>query len=426
MRSRAMIMLALLVLAIVPAAAAEPTSLEAQDLPEDIIIDPRQGDDEPSIGARPTIDVVRYRQEIAGDRAVVELDFAAPPGEPNTVVDVIGSLGSGLGEGYMFSFRWDQAGELPERASATYTVGSAADPGVDIEAEGRTLRMTLPVPAEATCFGFSASIRVLAADVEYTEWLAPPSGCLETERLDGAAAPCAATQAPSGADPLRATLEDAADDVRRVAGTGVEGDVDRQAPGLYDITRVESRRDGAQIVQVVTLAEPRDPSSEVLLQVFTRTGEGTNADGEPDEAIVVRYWRFANGSQTDRAEGEVRADGEETRFPIELDVEGATYTFRWCASILPTTPVCSIEASAGALTFLSGGWRDTARPTLDACAGRAPTAPATTPPEDDGEAPVEGEEPVGEGEEGGESATPGAPLALLLLAAVALALLRRR
>lgn len=414
-----------LLLPLAPFAAAQGPSiqLDLQDLPEDVIISPERGTD--SSGARASIDVLRYKQSVEGDDAIVELVFAGVPGEPSAIFDAVGQMGERIGQGFMFSVRWDAQGQPAPTTQVSYTIGSVGSAEGTVEAGATSLRVRFPLPAEATCMSMLGSVRVRTDDAEYTDWISPqPSPCDPDALLDGAQGECASVDAPAGADPVVADFADAEGDVRTTTMIEPEGDVVERPQ--YDITKVTSRRDGDRIVQSVTLAAPRTAEGEILIRVSNRLDADRDGQGAATYAVVPLYWRFYNGSQQDRSHGEFIHDDAKDEFATELDVEGSTYTFMWCASLIPDDARCfGIEVTAERLAYFGEGVRDVARPAIDACAGAGAATPPTTSPAD--EEPVD-EEPTEEDEEPGEgeAESPGLGALALLAALGALALLRRR
>lgn len=417
---------AILLVPLFPIASAQASrfALDVQDLPEDIIVSPESGDD--FTGARQEIDVVRYVQRVEGEDAVIELVFAGTPGEAGAVFDSVGALGSSPGEGFLLSFRWDAPGSVPATAPISFTVGEMGTAEATLAIEGSTLRITFPLPAAATCMGILADIGVRTSDAEYTEWISPqPNPCDETARLDGAQGDCPPAAAPSGVDPVVADFTDEEGDVRRTTLFGEDGEVEAGHES-FDITHVTSRRDGDRIVQVVTFAGPRNGSQELRIQVFNRLDGQRDGQGEPEFALVPLYWRFAEGSQQDRSYGEFRTSESSADFATELDIAQSTYTFSWCASLIPADARCfGIEVVASHVTFGTPGIRERASPADDPC---ALAGGATPTPEGADEAPAGEEtegEPEGAGEEGAND-SPGLGAFALLGALAALAIFRRR
>lgn len=417
-----------LLLPLAPFAAAQGPSiqLDLQDLPEDIVIDP-DGSGESSTGARASIDVLRYKQSAEGGDAVVELVFAGTPGEPNAVFDAVGQMGERIGQGFMFAVRWDAQGQPAATTQVSYTIGSTGSAEGTVEADATSLRVRFPLPAEATCMSMLGSLRIRTSDAEYTDWISPePSPCDPDALLDGAQAECAAVEAPSGQDPVAADFADAEDDVRATSMMEPEGDVvDRPQ---YDITRVTSGREGDRIVQTVTLAAPRDATQELKLRVVNRLDADRDGEGDATYAVVPFYWRFSNGSQQDRSYGELLHDDTKNEFATELDIAESTYTFSWCASLLPDDARCfGVEVIAEAPAYFGIGVRDVARPAVDPCLGAGAATPPTSSPDEEtptDEEPVD-EEPTDGGEEG-EAESPGLGVLALLAALGAMAVFRRR
>ncbi|HET6405090.1 MAG TPA: hypothetical protein VFH78_10620 [Candidatus Thermoplasmatota archaeon] len=420
---------ALLVTSFAPLAQAQGDTsrieLDVQDLPEDIIVDPRQG---PSyVGARDTIDVVRYVQRVEGSDVILEMTFAAGPGEPRAVIDFIGQMGPQVGQGFLLEASWDASGALPASADISYTIGAMRTTTATVETEGRTVRFTFPLPPEATCMTVSGSVQVRVGDIEYSDWISPDvSPCQPQNRLDGAQGDC--PPATTTVD-VAGSFEDARGDVRSVDARGLDSDV-VPGEGQHDITSVSTRRDGDRVVQTVTLAEPRNASRELKLQVYGHVSADRDAYERPEDALIAQYWRFANGSQQDRSHGEFTSNLGGGKFPVELSVEGSTYTFSWCASLLPANARCfSVEVVVTEGGAFLPRLRDVAAPPRDACAGVAtfspspatrPTVAATTTSAD--EEMVDEEEPA---DEEPANETPGLAL-VALLGAVALVARARR
>lgn len=417
---------ALLLLPAVPAAAAQDAAariaLDVQDLPGDIIVDPRSGPS--SVGEREGIDLVRYRQRVVGDDVVMELVFRSTPGEPNASFSAVGQMGERVGQGYLVGLRWNAQGEVPETAEVSYTIGSTPTAQANVTVEGSTVRLRFPLPAEATCMSLLASVEVRAGDVEYVDWLSPePDPCHADDLLAGAQGACPPAPAPAGRDPVAVEIEDEADDVRSVSMMDAEG-----APvdgPTYDIRRVTSAREGDRVVQTVTMGAPREPSEELRIRVVNRLDD-ERTNGEATFALTPLYWRFHNGSQQDRSHGEFDRDGVTADFATQLEIEEATYTFSWCASLIPDDARCfGIEVIAERVAYLGTGVRDVASATPDLCAlaGHAPDD-VTPPPADEeptGDELAEDEAPTGE-----EAETPFVGLAPLLLGLAAVALWQRR
>lgn len=271
------------------------------------------------------------------------------------------------------------------------------------------------------------SVRARTSDAEYTDWISPePSPCDPDALLDGAQAECAAVDAPSGEDPVVADFADAADDARASTLMEPEGDVVDKPQ--YDITHVTSEREGDRIVQTVTVAAPRDATQEIKLRVVNRLDADRDGEGEATYAVVPFYWRFNNGTQQDRSYGELLHDGTENEFATELDVVEGTYTFSWCASLLPDDARClGIEVVAEAPAYFGTGVRDVARPAVDPCLGAGEATPPTSDADEEptDEEPVDEEPMDGETDEG-EAESPGLGVLAVLAALGAIALFRRR
>lgn len=421
--------LLLLAAAPTPAAAAPEATFDMQDPADDILVRPEDGGDH--VGSRPAIDLTRFRQGLDGDVLVIELDFAGDVGEPGMSLEVLLNAGRSIGEGASFAVRWDGEGSPPATASTFHTAGgTVGQANMTLAVEGQTLLLRidgLPI-ADLECVGPSIiTTGVRAADGEYTDYYAPhPLPCAEDARFDGARGACDAVAAPDE-DPLAVTIDDAEEDVVAVDAFGRESG-DASDHGMYDIVAFESAREGDRIVQTVTLGEPRTPHDEIKVEVINRLSGGQDRDQDPEHAVVVQYWRFANASQSDRVEGTLLSpDGTEAPFYVELESEGAALTLSWCASLLPEDPACiGIEVEATRVNFLAGGVRDDARAAVDPCLGAASAEGETPPPADDepvdeGEEPVDGEEDAGE-----QNESPGfGLLAGLVAVGLALALVPR-
>lgn len=414
-----------------PAAAKAAVLLDVEDPPEDVIVDPRSGSTH--TGTRPSLDMLRVQQRAEENDIVLTVTFAGSVGEPNADLDVLATVSNtgGFGEQVIFGAEWDAQGKPPASVKATALVlGSMRDVNATFAVEGNDLVMRVTgLPPETPCFtAHTISMGVVLRDAEYTDWFYPPvSTCDQNDRLDGAQGACPPAAAPSGKDPVAVTQDDAKGDVRATDAFGREAGTARDEP-MYDITKFESRREGDRIVQTVTFAgEPRNASRELKLEIVNRIAGDQDRDQDPEGALVVRYWRFANGSLADRIEGEhvgASDSQDDVKFAVSFDPEASTLTLSWCASLIPKDAPCfSIEVEAGVSAVFSGGLRDTARPVVDTCA-LAPPPGATTPPTSGEDEPTD-EEAVDEEDGAGEKESPG-PGALLVLAAAGLALASRR
>lgn len=422
-------LLALVLLASLPPAAAkaEPSRVvnDFADLRGDVIL---AGRDTDRLVERPSMDVVRVQQALEGRTVTLTLSFAGVVGEPDLSLSVLSSMGSRLGEGANWDMRWGFNGTAPASTTAMTTVGGIGSINVTATNESERFVMRFDLPEAATCFSaHTIHLHRKVSNAEYDEWVYPVADpCDANDRLDGAQGACPPALAKVD---MNATLTDERDDVRKTDAFGQPGAVEAGHARL-DIVGATSRREGDRVVQTVTLGAPRNETGELKVTVVSRFAGGQDRDEDPEHAVLARYWRFQNISQPDRVEGElVDGDaGEQDKVdaPVALQVDGATFTFSWCASLVPADAACwGVEVEVESRpTIFAGGHADVARAAVDPCLGAAGAVATPTPPTEASpdEEPVE-EEPVED--EGEAQETPMGALPALGGLLVALALARR-